>query len=365
MGFKCGIVGLPNVGKSTLFNALTKTAAAQAANYPFCTIEPNTGDVAVPDPRLDEIAAIAQSKEIIPTRITFVDIAGLVRGAASGEGLGNQFLANIREVDAIVHVVRCFEDEDITHVDGKIEPLADIDTIETELMLADLESLEKRVVATRKKASGKDKEALTILPIMEQALEMLQNGKPARLVERSAEEEKAFQMLNLLTSKPILYVCNVEEDAAGEGNAYSAKVEAYAKETGARSVVISAAIEAEVAVLPQDEQAEFLETLGLEEAGLDRLIREGYALLGLVTYFTAGPKETRAWTITTGTKAPQAAGVIHTDFERGFIRAQTIAYDDYVALKGETAAKEAGKARDEGKDYVVQDGDVLLFKFNT
>jgi hypothetical protein len=365
MGFKCGIVGLPNVGKSTLFNALTKTAAAQAANYPFCTIEPNTGDVAVPDPRLDEIAAIAQSKEIIPTRITFVDIAGLVRGAASGEGLGNQFLANIREVDAIVHVVRCFEDEDITHVDGKIEPLADIDTIETELMLADLESLEKRVVATRKKASGKDKEALTILPIMEQALEMLQNGKPARLVERSAEEEKAFEMLNLLTSKPILYVCNVEEDAAGDGNAYSAKVEAYAKETGARSVVISAAIEAEVAVLPQDEQAEFLETLGLEEAGLDRLIREGYALLGLVTYFTAGPKETRAWTITTGTKAPQAAGVIHTDFERGFIRAQTIAYDDYVALKGETAAKEAGKARDEGKDYVVQDGDVLLFKFNT
>jgi GTP-binding protein YchF len=365
MGFKCGIVGLPNVGKSTLFNALTKTAAAQAANYPFCTIEPNTGDVAVPDPRLDEIAAIAQSKEIIPTRITFVDIAGLVRGAASGEGLGNQFLANIREVDAIVHVVRCFEDEDITHVDGKIAPLADIETIETELMLADLESLEKRVVATRKKASGKDKEALTILPIMEQALEMLQNGKPARLVERSAEEEKAFQMLNLLTSKPILYVCNVEEDAAGEGNAYSAEVEAYAKETGARSVVISAAIEAEVAVLPLDEQAEFLETLGLEEAGLDRLIREGYALLGLVTYFTAGPKETRAWTITTGTKAPQAAGVIHTDFERGFIRAQTIAYEDYVALKGETAAKEAGKARDEGKEYVVQDGDVLLFKFNT
>ncbi len=365
MGFKCGIVGLPNVGKSTLFNALTKTAAAQAANYPFCTIEPNTGDVAVPDPRLDEIAAIAQSKEIIPTRITFVDIAGLVRGAASGEGLGNQFLANIREVDAIVHVVRCFEDEDITHVDGKIAPLADIETIETELMLADLESLEKRVVATRKKASGKDKEALTILPIMEQALEMLQNGKPARLVERSAEEEKAFQMLNLLTSKPILYVCNVEEDAAGDGNDYSAKVEAYAKETGARSVVISAAIESEVAVLPQDEQAEFLETLGLEEAGLDRLIREGYALLGLVTYFTAGPKETRAWTITTGTKAPQAAGVIHTDFERGFIRAQTIAYDDYIALKGETAAKEAGKARDEGKEYVVLDGDVLLFKFNT
>lgn len=314
---------------------------------------------------MQQIAGIAQSKEIIPTRITFVDIAGLVRGAAKGEGLGNQFLANIREVDAIVHVVRCFEDDDITHVEGKIDPLADIETIETELMLADLESLEKRVVAMRKRASGKEKEAVTLLPIMEAALDKLQNGKPARLVERAAEEEKAFQSLNLLTSKPILYVCNVEEESAGTGNAFSAKVEAFAAETGARAVVISAAIEAEVATLPQDEQAEFLETLGLEEAGLDRLIREGYALLGLVTYFTAGPKETRAWTITKGTKAPQAAGVIHTDFERGFIRAQTIAYDDYVALKGEAAAKEAGKARDEGKEYVVQDGDVLLFKFNT
>ena len=365
MGFKCGIVGLPNVGKSTLFNALTKTAAAQAANYPFCTIEPNTGDVAVPDPRLNEIATIAASKEIIPTRITFVDIAGLVRGAAKGEGLGNQFLANIREVDAIVHVVRCFEDEDITHVDGKIDPLADIETIETELMLADLESLEKRVIAMRKKASGKDKEALMLVPLVEKALTLLQNGKPARLADITPEEEKPFAALNLLTSKPILYVCNVEEDAADAGNAHSAKVEDHAKVTGARSVVISAAIESEVAVLPLDEQAEFLETLGLEEAGLDRLIREGYALLGLVTYFTAGPKETRAWTITDGTKAPQAAGVIHTDFERGFIRAQTIAYHDYVTLKGETAAKEAGKARDEGKDYVVQDGDVLLFKFNT
>ncbi|MFN3169974.1 MAG: redox-regulated ATPase YchF [Hyphomicrobiales bacterium] len=365
MGFKCGIVGLPNVGKSTLFNALTKTAAAQAANYPFCTIEPNTGDVAVPDPRLTDIAAIATSKEIIPTRITFVDIAGLVRGAASGEGLGNQFLANIREVDAIVHVVRCFEDEDITHVDGKIDPLADIDTIETELMLSDLESLEKRVVAARKKASSKDKEALQMVPLMEKALNLLQDGKPARLADITPEEEKPFQELNLLTSKPILYVCNVEEDSAGEGNDYSAKVFEHAAATGARAVAISAAIESEVAVLPLEEQAEFLETLGLEEAGLDRLIREGYALLGLVTYFTAGPKETRAWTITQGTKAPQAAGVIHTDFERGFIRAQTIAYNDYVTLKGETAAKEAGKARDEGKEYVVQDGDVLLFKFNT
>ncbi|MBV6656332.1 MAG: redox-regulated ATPase YchF [Devosiaceae bacterium] len=365
MGFKCGIVGLPNVGKSTLFNALTKTAAAQAANYPFCTIEPNTGDVAVPDERLAKIATIAASKEVIPTRITFVDIAGLVRGAAKGEGLGNQFLANIREVDAIVHVVRCFEDEDITHVDGKIDPLADIETIETELMLADLESLEKRVANTRKKASGKDKDALTILPVMEAVLELLQNGKPARLLDRSPEEDRLLRMLNLLTSKPILYVCNVEEEAAADGNAFSAQVQGYAEETGARAVVISAAIEAEFAVLPTDEQAEFLETMGLEEAGLDRLIREGYALLGLVTYFTAGPKESRAWTITTGTKAPQAAGVIHTDFERGFIRAQTIAYDDYVTLGGENAAKDAGKARDEGKEYIVQDGDVLLFKFNT
>lgn len=365
MGFKCGIVGLPNVGKSTLFNALTKTAAAQAANYPFCTIEPNTGDVAVPDARMNEIAQIAGSKEIIPTRIIFVDIAGLVRGAASGEGLGNQFLANIREVDAIVHVVRCFEDEDITHVEGKIDPLADIETIETELMLSDLESLEKRVVAARKKASSKDKEALEQVPMMEKALALLQDGKPARLADIAEDEEKAFQGLNLLTSKPILYVCNVEEDAADKGNAFSDKVAKFATDTGARSVVISAAIESEVAVLDAEEQKEFLDTLGLEEPGLDRVIREGYALLGLATYFTAGPKETRAWTITKGTKAPQAAGVIHSDFERGFIRAQTIAYNDYVTLKGETAAKEAGKARDEGKEYVVQDGDVLLFKFNT
>lgn len=365
MGFKCGIVGLPNVGKSTLFNALTKTAAAQAANYPFCTIEPNTGDVAVPDARLNEIAQIAGSKEIIPTRITFVDIAGLVRGAASGEGLGNQFLANIREVDAIVHVVRCFEDEDITHVDGKIDPLADIETIETELMLSDLESLEKRVVAARKKATGKDKEALTQVPLMEKALALLQDGKPARVADISDDEEKDFQGLNLLTSKPILYVCNVEEDSADKGNDFSDTVARFAADTGAGSVVISAAIEAEVAVLDALEQKEFLETLGLEEPGLDRVIREGYALLGLATYFTAGPKETRAWTVPLGTKAPKAAGVIHTDFERGFIRAQTIAYNDYVTLKGETAAKEAGKARDEGKEYVVQDGDVLLFKFNT
>ena len=365
MGFKCGIVGLPNVGKSTLFNALTKTAAAQAANYPFCTIEPNTGEVGVPDTRLDAIARIAGSKEIIPTRITFVDIAGLVRGAASGEGLGNQFLANIREVDAIVHVVRCFEDSDITHVDGRIDPIADIETIETELMLADLESLERRVLATRKKASGKDRDALAQLPVMEKALELLKEGRPARFVERTPEEEKPFRMLNLLTSKPVLYVCNVEEASASEGNAFSDKVAERAREEGAAQVVVSAAIEAEIAQLDEAEAAEFLETLGLEEAGLDRIIRAGYALLGLLTYFTAGPKETRAWTITKGTRAPQAAGVIHSDFERGFIRAQTIAYDDYVTLGGETAAKEAGKARDEGKEYVVADGDVLLFKFNT
>jgi GTP-binding protein YchF len=366
MGFKCGIVGLPNVGKSTLFNALTRTAAAQAANYPFCTIEPNTGEVAVPDPRLKAIAAIAKSKEIIPTRISFVDIAGLVRGASKGEGLGNQFLANIREVDAIVHVLRCFEDDDITHVEGRIDPVADAETVETELMLADLESLERRALQLRKRASGKDKEALTVLPVMEKALELLQAGKPVRLMLDgiAAEDLAILQGLNLLTSKPVLYVCNVAEGDAAGGNAHTRAVETMAREQGARTVVISAAIEAEVAQLPDEEAKEFLEAMGLEEPGLDRLIREGYALLDLITYFTAGPKETRAWTVEKGSKAPQAAGVIHTDFEKGFIRAQTIAYGDYVALGGEVGAKEAGKARDEGKEYVVQDGDVMLFKFN-
>jgi GTP-binding protein YchF len=367
MGFKCGIVGLPNVGKSTLFNALTRTAAAQAANYPFCTIEPNTGEVAVPDPRLDKIAAIAKSKEIIPTRISFVDIAGLVRGASKGEGLGNQFLANIREVDAIVHVLRCFEDDDITHVEGRIDPVADAETVETELMLADLESLERRIVQFRKRAQGKDKEALTLLPVMEKALELLQAGRPARVMLQgiAAEDLRTLQGLNLLTAHPVLYVCNVAEAAAATGNEHTRAVEAMAATQGAGTVVISAAIEAEVAQLPDDEELEFLASMGLEEPGLDKLIRAGYDLLHLITYFTAGPKETRAWTILKGTKAPQAAGVIHTDFERGFIRAQTIAYDDFVALGGEVAAKEAGKARDEGKEYVVQDGDVLLFKFNT
>ena len=367
MGFKCGIVGLPNVGKSTLFNALTRTAAAQAANYPFCTIEPNTGEVAVPDPRLEKIAAIAKSKEIIPTRIAFVDIAGLVRGASKGEGLGNQFLANIREVEAIVHVLRCFEDDDITHVEGRINPVADAETVDTELMLADLDSLERRVNQFRKRGASKDKEAMTVLPVMEAALELLQAGKPARVMLKgiAAEDLRILQGLNLLTSKPVLYVCNVAEKDAVGGNEHTRAVEKMAAEQGARSVVISAAIEAEVALLPDDEEHEFLEAMGLHEPGLDRLIREGYELLSLITYFTAGPKETRAWTVHKGAKAPQAAGVIHTDFERGFIRAQTIAYDDFVALGGEVAAKEAGKARDEGKEYVVQDGDVMLFKFNT
>ncbi|MCK5934223.1 MAG: redox-regulated ATPase YchF [Fulvimarina manganoxydans] len=366
MGFRCGIVGLPNVGKSTLFNALTKTAAAQAANYPFCTIEPNTGDVAVPDPRMKAIAGIAKSQNIIPTRITFVDIAGLVRGASKGEGLGNQFLANIREVDAIVHVLRCFEDDDITHVEGRIDPVADAETVETELMLADLESLERRIVNTRKKATGKDKEALAQLPIMEKALAVLNEGKPVRVAakEMDAEERRELRGLNLLTSKPVLYVCNVAEADAAEGNAHSAAVAKMAAEQGAGTVVISAAIEAEIAQLPEDEVGDYLEAMGLAEPGLDRLIRAGYDLLDLITYFTAGPKETRAWTVGKGTKAPQAAGVIHTDFEKGFIRAQTIAFNDYVGLGGEVGAKEAGKARDEGKEYVVVDGDVMLFKFN-
>jgi GTP-binding protein YchF len=363
MGFKCGIVGLPNVGKSTLFNALTETAAAQAANYPFCTIEPNVGEVAVPDERLETLAALAKSVQIVPTRLTFVDIAGLVRGASKGEGLGNQFLGNIREVDAIAHVVRCFEDTDVTHVENRIDPIADIETVETELMLADLESLEKRVDGLNKKAKGGDKEAKESLDLITRALALLRDGKPARFTERKPEEEKAFHMLGLLTSLPVLYVCNVEEASAASGNAFSQKVEVKAKEEGAGSIVISAKIESEIAVLARDERNDYLAAVGLDEAGLDRLIGAGYALLNLVTYFTAGPKESRAWTITRGTKAPQAAGVIHSDFEQGFIRAETIAYDDYVACGGEVGAREAGKMRLEGKDYVVQDGDVMHFRF--
>src|SRR5690348_1523275 len=365
MGFRCGIVGLPNVGKSTLFNALTETAAAQAANYPFCTIEPNVGEVAVPDPRLDKLSAIAKSAQIIPTRLTFVDIAGLVRGASKGEGLGNQFLANIREVDAIAHVVRCFEDSEITHVEGKIDPIADIEIIETELMLADLESLEKRVDNLIKKARGGDKESKEMLELVTRSLELLRDGKPARLIERKPEQESLFRQLGLLTSKPVLYVCNVEEGSEKDANEFSRRVEARAKEEGAVAVVISAKIEAEIATLSREERTEFLETLGLHEAGLDRLIRAGYDLLHLITFFTVGPKEARAWTINRGTRAPQAAGVIHTDFEKGFIRSETIGYDDYVRLGGEAGAREAGKLRLEGKEYIVADGDVLHFRFAT
>ena len=363
MGFKCGIVGLPNVGKSTLFNALTQTAAAQAANYPFCTIEPNVGDVAVPDPRLAVLADIAGSKEIIPTRLTFVDIAGLVRGASKGEGLGNQFLATIRECDAIAHVVRCFEDGDVTHVEGRIDPLSDIATVETELMLADLESLERRIVAIEKRAKGADKEAKETLALMNRCLAELREGRPARAASAGPEERRLFHSLGLLSSKPVLYVCNVEEAAADRGNAFSDAVAQLAASEGAAAVVVSAKIESEIAVLPSAEQADYLAAVGLAEPGLNRVIRAGYDLLHLVTFFTVGPKEARAWTVEKGAKAPQAAGVIHTDFEKGFIRAETIAYDDYVAGGGEAGAREAGKFRLEGKDYAVADGDVLHFRF--
>ena len=364
MGFKCGIVGLPNVGKSTLFNALTQTAAAQAANYPFCTIEPNVGDVAVPDPRLETLAKIAGSAEILPTRITFVDIAGLVRGASKGEGLGNQFLATIREVDAVAHVLRCFQDDDITHVEGRIDPIGDAEVVETELMLADLESLEKRIKPLEKKANSGEKEAKEQLALMMKAVVLLREGKPARVAELAPEERAPYSQLGLMTAKPVLYVCNVEEGAAAQGNEYSRKVEAMAKAEGARAVVISAKVEEEIAQLPNGERKEFLDSIGLEEPGLNRMIRVGYELLGLLTFFTVGPKETRAWTVTRGSRAPQAAGVIHTDFEQGFIRAETIAYPDYIAGKGEAGARDAGKFRLEGKDYIVADGDVLHFRFN-
>ena len=363
MGFKCGIVGLPNVGKSTLFNALTQTAAAQAANYPFCTFEPNVGDVAVPDGRLETLAKIIPSQEIIPTRITFVDIAGLVRGASKGEGLGNQFLANIREVDAIAHVLRCFVDDDITHVEGRIDPVGDAEVVETELMLADLDSLERRIVPLEKKAKGGEKEAKEQVALMQKAIVLLREGKPARTAQLAPEEREPYRLLGMMTQKPVLYVCNVEEGSAATGNKYSKLVDEMAKKEGARSVTISARIEEEVAQLPNEERGEFLAAIGLEEPGLNRMIRTGYDLLGLITFFTVGPKEARAWTVSKGSRAPQGAGVIHTDFEKGFIRAETIAYADYVAGKGEAGAREAGKFRLEGKEYVVADGDVMHFRF--
>jgi GTP-binding protein YchF len=365
MGFRCGIVGLPNVGKSTLFNALTETQAAQAANYPFCTIEPNVGQVGVPDPRLDKLAEIAGSAKIIPTQLSFVDIAGLVRGASKGEGLGNQFLGNIREVDAVIHVLRCFENDDIQHVDNKIDPIADAETVETELLLSDLESLEKRVPAAQKKATQGDKEAKITASVLGQALDLLREGKPARLTKPKDEEEaRVFAQAQLLTAKPVLYVCNVEEESAAEGNAFSARVFEKAAAEGASAVIVSAAIEAELTGMEMDDRLVFLEEMGLHEAGLARIIRAGYALLELLTFFTVGPKEARAWTVHKGAKGPDAAGTIHSDMQRGFIRAETIAYDDFVALGGEAGAKEAGKLRQEGKEYVVQDGDVMHFKFN-
>ena len=365
MGFKLGIVGLPNVGKSTLFNALTKTAAAQAANFPFCTIEPNIGEVSVPDGRLDKLAKIAASQNVIPARMTFVDIAGLVKGASKGEGLGNQFLANIREVDAVAHVLRCFEDSDVTHVEGRVDPLADADTIETELMLADIESIEKRLQNLSRKVRGGDKEAVQQERLLQSALKQLEQGMPARSVSVEDEDKKAWQMLQLLTSKPILYVCNVDENSAATGNIHSNQVAEMASSQNSGVVIISAQIEEEISQLEADEAQMFLEEMNLSEAGLDRLIRAGYDLLNLETYFTAGPKESRAWTIKRGTRAPVAAGVIHGDFERGFTRAETISYEDYIAFEGESGAKEAGKMRIEGKAYVVEDGDVMHFLFNT
>lgn len=364
MGFNCGIVGLPNVGKSTLFNALTATQAAEAANYPFTTVEPNSGRVNVPDARLWKIADIAQSKSIVQTQLEFEDIAGLVEGASKGEGLGNKFLGHIREVDAILHVVRCFEEGGVTHVAGSVDPIRDVELIETELMLADLESLERRREPLVKKARGQDKEAVADLAMLDRVLAVLQEGKPARSLEIKSDEQSRFRQMQLLSSKPILYVANVEEESAATGNVLSDKLNAFADAAGAGTVIISAKIESEISLLDDDDRVEFLETLGLEEPGLARLIRAGYDLLGLITFFTAGPKESRAWTIPTQCRAQDAAGTIHTDFARGFIAAETIAYADYITFNGEQGAREAGKMRAEGRDYIVKDGDVILFRFN-
>jgi GTP-binding protein YchF len=365
MGFRCGIVGLPNVGKSTLFNALAGTEAAQAANYPFTTIEPNVGRIAVPDPRVDRVAALAGSARAVPAQLEFVDIAGLVKGASRGEGLGNAFLAHIREVDAIAHLLRCFEDDEVSHVAGRIDPVADAETVETELMLADLESLERRVDGLARKVRGGDEEVKAMLALAERALAPLRDGVPARRHAVSQSERPSWRQLQLLTAKPVLYVCNVDEASAATGNAWSEAVAAMAAREGAETVVISAAIEAEIAQLDNaEERRAFLASLGLEEAGLARLIRAGYRLLGLITFFTAAAKEAHAWTVPEGTTAVTAAGLVHSDFARGFICAETIAFDDYLAAGGEHAAKEAGLMRQEGRDYVVRDGDVLRIRFN-
>ena len=364
MGFKCGIVGLPNVGKSTLFNALTETSSAEAANYPFCTIEPNSGIVSVPDKRLNLLSNLVKSQKTIPAQMQFVDIAGLVSGASKGEGLGNKFLAHIREVDAIIHVVRCFENTDITHVDNSINPLRDTETIDTELMLADLESLERQTQNLSKKAKSNDIDAKNDIVLMKKLSEFLSDGIPLRLAVLSDEEMTRIKTFNLLTSKPVLYACNVNEDDASNGNNFTKNIFDKAKTEKCDAIIISGSIESEIAMLEETEKKEFLKDLNLKESGLNRLIRTGFSLLDLITFFTVGPKETRAWTIKNNSSAPEAAGIIHTDFQKGFIRAETISFDDYINFKSEQAAKDAGRMRVEGSDYIVRDGDVFHFRFN-
>ena len=364
MGFKCGIVGLPNVGKSTLFNALTETSSAEAANYPFCTIEPNSGIVSVPDKRLTSLSELVKSQKVIPAQMQFVDIAGLVSGASKGEGLGNKFLSHIRETDAIIHVVRCFENTDITHVENSINPLRDSEIIDTELMLADLESLERQTQNISKKVKSNDSDAKNDLDLMKKLSRFLSDGIPIRLVDLTDEEIKKIKTFNLLTSKPVLYACNVNEDDASNGNDFTKKIFDKAKTENCDSIIISGSIESEIAMLDENEKKEFLKDLNLEESGLNRLIRTGFNLLDLITFFTVGPKETRAWTIKNNSTAPEAAGIIHTDFQKGFIRAETISYDDYLNYKSEQAVKDAGRMRVEGADYIVKDGDVFHFRFN-